>query len=112
MIVGFVIWSGVSLFIFGVGVWIWRSERAAGFYSGVEPPEVSDVKRYNRAVGTLWFVYAALMELLGLPLLTLEQNDAGFVWSMLGVVAITIGLMAAYHRILDKYGVRRGDRKA
>ena len=73
------------------------------FYTGTKPPEVTDVRKYNRAVAILWFVYAGLFELLGLPFLFLKQNAAGFLWVVLGTVAITIALMIVYNRILRKY---------
>ena len=103
MTAGFVIWTIVSLVLLGIGIWSWKSDKTIGFYAGVKPPEVSDIRKYNRAVAILWFAYAAAFELLGLPLLFLKQNKAGFVWSILGVVAITIVLMIVYNKILAKY---------
>ena len=103
MIIGFVIWSAVSLMLLGIGIWTRRSEKPAGFFSGVRPPEVSDVRQYNRAVSVIWFIYAILFEMLGIPLLALKQNSGGFIWSMLGVVFITIALPVAYNRVLLKY---------
>ncbi len=103
MIIGFVIWSAVSLMLLGIGIWTRRSEKPAGFFSGVRPPEVSDVRRYNRAVSVIWFIYTILFEMLGIPLLVLKQNSGGFIWSMLGVVFITIALPVAYNRVLLKY---------
>lgn len=103
MTAGFVIWSVVSLVLLGIGIWSWKSDKTIGFYAGVKPPEVSDIRKYNRAVAILWFAYAAAFEVLGLPLLFLKRNSAGFVWSILGVVAITIALMIVYNRILAKY---------
>ena len=103
MIVGFAIWSIVSLVLLGIGIRTLKSRRAAGFYTGVKPPEVNDIRKYNRSVAVLWFAYAVLFELLGLPLLFLRQNSAGFLWCILGVAAITIALTAVYNRILAKY---------
>ena len=103
MIFGFVIWSAVFLALLSIGIWAWKSEKAVGFYTGTKPPEVTDVRKYNRSVAVLWFVYAGLFELLGLPFLFLKQNTAGFLWVVLGVVAITIGLMIIYNRMLRKY---------
>jgi hypothetical protein len=103
VIIGFVIWSAVSLMLLGIGIWTRRSEKPAGFFSGVRPPEVSDVRRYNRAVSVIWFIYTILFEMLGIPLLVLKQNSGGFIWSMLGVVFITIALPVAYNRVLLKY---------
>ena len=103
MIFGFVIWSIVFLVLLGIGIWAWKSDKAVSFYTGTKPPEVTDVRKYNRAVAILWFVYAGLFELLGLPFLFLKQNAAGFLWVVLGTVAITIALMIVYNRILRKY---------
>ena len=103
MTVGFVIWSIVSLVLLGIGIWSWKSDRTIGFYAGVKPPEVSDIRKYNRTVALLWFAYAAAFELLGLPLLFLKQNSAGFLWSILGTVGITIALVIAYQRIQARF---------
>lgn len=103
MIPGFIIWSSVCVLILGIGVWSWRSDKPAGFYAGVKPPEVKDVRKYNHAVGMLWFVYAVLFELLGLPFLFLEQNAAGFLLPVFGTMGITIGLLVAYQRILRRF---------
>ncbi len=103
MIPGFILWSVVFLILLGIGLWAWKSDKAVGFYTGTKPPEVTDVRKYNRSVGILWFVYAGLFELLGLPFLFLKQNAAGFLWVVLGVVVISIGLMIVYSRILRIY---------
>ena len=91
------------LILLGIGLWAWKSDKAVGFYTGTKPPEVTDVRKYNRSVGILWFVYAGLFELLGLPFLFLKKNAAGFLWVVLGVVVISIGLMIVYSRILRMY---------
>jgi predicted membrane channel-forming protein YqfA (hemolysin III family) len=93
----------VFLVLLGIGIWARKSNKAVGFYTGTKPPEVTDVRKYNRAVAILWFVYAGLFELLALPFLFLKQNAAGFLWVVLGTVAITIALMIVYNRILRKY---------
>ena len=63
MIFGFVIWSIVFLVLLGIGIWAWKSEKAVGFYTGTKPPEVTDVRKYNRSIAVLWFAYAGLFEL-------------------------------------------------
>lgn len=103
MIAGFVIWSAVAVLIIGIGIWSWNAKKPVGFYAGTAPPKVTDLRKYNHAVGILWFVYAALFELLGIPLLYSKQNAAVFVVTVLGVVFITIALMTAYNRILARY---------
>lgn len=103
MAVGFVIWSFIAALIIGIGIWSWNLKKPAAFFAGVTPPRVKNVTKYNHAVGILWFAYALLFELTGLPLLFQKQNSAMFILSILGAVGITIGLMIAYHRILKKY---------
>ena len=98
MLTGFIIWTAVSALMAVIGVITWRSEKSAGFYAGVEGPQVKDVKKYNHAVAKLWFAYAAVLELLGLPLLAGRQNSP-----ILGTVAATVGLAAGYHFILAKH---------
>ena len=102
MLIGFIIWSSITLLLLGIGIWAWNSGTPVSFFSGVKPPEVKDVRKYNHSVAILWFVYAVLFELLGIPFLFLKQNHALFVVSILGTVVITIGLVIAYQRILQK----------
>ncbi|MBQ6678749.1 MAG: hypothetical protein IJM76_01885 [Lachnospiraceae bacterium] len=101
--IGFIIWSLIALLIAGIGIISWRSKKAVGFFTGAKAPEVKDVKKYNHAVAVLWWVYALLLEALGIPLLFLKQNSAGFILPVFGVVAITIALAVTYTFILSKH---------
>ena len=103
MIVGFIIWSIIAILLIGIGIWTWNAKSAAGFFAGVKPLEVKDVRKYNHAVAILWFAYAIVFWLFGIPLLVLKQNSAGFVFSFLGVVFSSLGLGIGYHLILSKY---------
>ena len=103
MIIGFIIWSAVAVIFIIIGIVSWRAKKPVGFFTGVKAPVVSDAIKYNHSVGTLWLVYAVLLELLGIPFLYLEQNSAGFIIPYLGVVVITIGLVVAYSIIASKY---------
>ena len=103
MIMGFVIWSIVFAIMLGIGIWSYRSEKPVGFFTGTKPPEVKDAKKYNHAVGILWFSYAVLLELFGIPFLFLEQNSAGFIPVYLGTIVISIGLMVGYVVIEKKH---------
>ncbi len=107
MIYAFIFWSLISLVFVGLGIWSWRSEKPVGFFSGIKPPAVSDVGKYNRSVAVLWFVYALLFELLGLPFLLMERHSAGFLVSVLGVPVISIGLAVVYTRILHRYEIKK-----
>ncbi len=103
MMIGFIIWTAITVMILVIGILTWRSKQPAGFFTGVTPPKVHDVQKYNHAVAILWFIYAALFELLGIPFLFLKHNAAGFLPVILGVVFITIALPIAYHRILLRH---------
>ena len=103
MIIGFVIWSIVSAIMLGIGIWSYRSEKPVGFFTGTKPPDVKDAKKYNHAVGILWYSYAVLLELFGIPFLFLEQNSAGFIPIYLGTIVISIGLMVGYVVIEKKH---------
>ena len=103
MILGFIIWSIVCIVLVVIGIISWNSKTPAGFYSGVKPPEVTDTVKYNHSVGILWFVYAGVFELCGVPLMFLKQNSAGFVFLILGTVFCTIAFVVAYNFILEKY---------
>ena len=108
MIVGFLIWSVCALVLVVVGIITRRSQNAAGFFTGVKPPKVSDVKGYNRAVSNLWFIGAVIFEILGLPLLFLKQNSPGFLISIILTPFWAIGLAVVYFRILAKYTKKEG----
>ena len=103
MIFGFIIWTLISLLLLGIGIWAWRSDKPVGFFTGTKPPAVSDIRKYNHSVAVLWFAYAALFELLGLPFLFLKHNAAGFLLCIAGVPVISIALMLVYTRILRRY---------
>ncbi len=96
MIAAFIIWTIVALIFVGIGVWAWFSKTEVGFFAGVKPPEVKDPVKYNRQVAMLWFGYALFYELLGIPFLFFKQNSAMFIVTILGVMALTIGLLVAY----------------
>lgn len=101
-IIGFIIWSAVVLIFVFIGIYAWNSDKAVGFFTGQKPPEVTDIKGYNHAVAKIWFVFAAVMELLGLPLLA-GQNSPYIMLSVFGVMFSVIGIIVAYVRVEAKY---------
>lgn len=103
MIIGFVIWSFCAVLFFIVGVVDLKSEKPVGFFTGVKPPEITDVKKYNKAVALLWFITGVIFELIGVPFLYLKQNSSAFVFMMLVTVALVIVMMVIYLSILRKY---------
>ncbi|SDB63984.1 hypothetical protein [Butyrivibrio sp. INlla16] len=75
MIIGFVIWSLCAVLFFVIGVVDLKSKKPVGFFTGVKPPKITDVKNYNKAVAMLWFVTGIVFELIGVPFLYLKQNS-------------------------------------
>ena len=103
MIIGFLIWSSVACVFIGVGISCRKSEEPAGFFTGCKVPEIKDVPRYNKAVSRLWFVSALVYELLGVPLMFLEQNSLWFVPIVFGIIIGVITMMVVYLKIEGKY---------
>lgn len=103
MIVAFIIWSVVALLFVVIGIVNWRSKTEIGFFTGVEPGKKKDIVGYNHAVAKIWFFYAAILEIIGIPVLFIPQNSIMVVVVMLAVVALTIGITIVYVRIDAKY---------
>ena len=103
MLIGLIVWSAVSLAIFGIAFHAWRSKTAVGFYSGVKPPDVTDVRGYNHAVALLWIIYGALFEALGALITAPGQPLALRLVLIPAIAPLTIALIVAYERVLKKY---------
>ena len=103
MIIAFVIWSVAAVIFLIIGVSTWRAKEAAGFFTFVDPPKVKDIRQYNHAVAKLWFAAAIIFEILGVPMLRLEQNSAQTIFMILGVVILVITMMVVYIRVEAKY---------
>ena len=103
MIIGFIIWSIVTVIFVGIGISCRKSSEAVGFFSGCKPPIIENVEQYNRAVSNLWFVTAGVYEIMGVPLLFLEQNSLLFIPIIFGVVLGLIIMMVVYLRIEAMY---------
>ena len=102
----FVIWSIVAVIFIGIGIGCRKEEQPVGFFTFAKPPIVEDAKAYNRAVGVLWFVSAAVFEVIGIPLLLLEQNSPLYILIIFAVIIWVIGLVIAYLKIEAKYKKR------
>ena len=111
MIIAFGIWT-IAAFVFaGIGISAGKSKKPVGFFTTVEPPKVTDVKKYNHAVSLLWIVVALIFEAMGFPFLFLKQNSPFVFLIVFGVVALVIGMMIAYLRIEEKYVKKNIDHK-
>lgn len=95
----FVIWAILGIIFIVMGIYDMNSKKAKpfGFWANAEVGPIEDVKAYNRALGKLWCVYGVLFILIGIPLLTLNEKNAGLIAiPMVGTMLISIGAMAVY----------------
>ena len=106
MWIAFIIWTVVSLIFLGIAISTLRAKEPVGFYTFVkapQPEEMKDIKKYNRAVGILWLIFAVGLELSGCPFLFLESNSPYFVFIILIVMVMSITLAIAYSFIFQRY---------
>lgn len=100
--IGFIIWMGVGILLFALGIYCFFAKKQVGFWANAKSPKVHDVKAFNRAVGKLWLVYAVIFCVLGLPML-LPQPSVAILLSVVGVVIEIVVLIAVYMKIEQKY---------
>ncbi|NMB44630.1 MAG: hypothetical protein GX995_10945 [Clostridiales bacterium] len=103
MVIAFIIWSVISITFLVIGIIARLSKKPVEFWANVKAPEVNDVKRYNKDVSVLWFVFAVLFEIVGIPLLFCEQSSLIAFISIFGTVVLAIGIMIAYTLLEAKY---------
>lgn len=101
--IAFIIWCLLgSMFLF-FALYAWFSKRSTpmGFWANAEVFEVTDVKKYNRAVSKLFFVFGIVLILLGLPLLA-GQNSPWIIVSIVGTMVESIAAMAVYSLVIER----------
>lgn len=103
MMIAFVIWSVVAVIFLGIGISCRKSSEPVGFFTFTNPPVVEDIKRYNNAVSEVWFGAAVVLEIIGVPLLFLEQNSPVFILLIFAVMILVIAMMVAYLKIEGKF---------
>lgn len=97
---GFMIWAITGILITGIGVADFFAKKPAGFWANSKVFQVTDVKKYNRSVGTMFCIYGVVMILLGLPLLD-EKYAPLILFSGIGIMLETIVLMVVYTVIVE-----------
>lgn len=104
MMYAFGIWLTASVLFAGIGLTAWNAKKAVRFWNITQQIQVRNVRKYNQAVAKMWFVFAGLFAVAGLPLLG-GQNSPWIICSILGSMFLSIGLMIVYVRIEKKYRV-------
>ena len=109
--IAFIIWAIIGVLFIVMGIYDMNSKKAKtfGFWANAEAEPIEDVKGYNRDLGILWCVYGILFTLIGLPLLMLNEQNAGLIIvPVVGVMLISIGAMVVYSvGIESKYRKKR-----
>lgn len=103
MIIAFIIWSIVSLIFLSVGITSWKAKEPVGFFTGVKPAKMEDNAAYNRTVAKIWFAFAGVLEVIGIPMLFLEQNSPAVVLIVFAVIVLVIVSMVVYMSVEKKY---------
>lgn len=98
--IGFVIWAIVGLLIVGIGVSAFFSKKAVGFWANIEVEEMTDIKKYNASVGTLFIACGLIFVILGIPMLS--SYTALILFSVIGVMIETIAAMIIYTQVISK----------
>ncbi len=84
------------MIILGIGIYSFCAKNPVSFFTGTEAPKVNDTKKYNHAVGILWWVYAASFEVLGLPFLLMRERLLSTFIVIGGTMVISIELPIVY----------------
>ena len=103
MKIAFMIWAVIAFVFMGIGSYDYFSEKPAGFWANAKTVPIDDVKAYNRAVGKLFVCFGIGFILLGLPLLVSKQNSPVILFSVIGLMFESIGMMIVYMKIESKY---------
>lgn len=110
-LIAFIIWVIVGVLFIILGIYDMNSKKAKpfGFWANAEVGTIEDVKGYNHALGILWCVYGVVFIFIGLPLLILDEHNAGLIIiPVVGGMLISIGAMIAYTvGIESKYRKRK-----
>ena len=99
--IGFIIWSiGGAAFI-GMSIYACFAKKSVNIWANVKGFEVSDIRKYNRAVAKLFCVFGIVFFVLGLPLLA-KQNSAWILLSVVGVMFESIIALTVYTLVIEK----------
>ena len=99
------IWAAYGLLIAGIGIRAFFAQKPVGFFANAEPPEVTDVKKYNRATGWLLIAMGVAFLLQGLPLLI----PGGELWMLLSIPFVMLTVIVSM--VVYTQGIERKYRK-
>lgn len=93
----------VVVIFLGIGIYSFKNNIPMHFWSGtiVEAKEITEIKAYNKAVGTMWIVYGLLYFISWI--ISVFFKEIGSI--LMGLLALpgVIVLILCYNRIYNKY---------
>ena len=91
---------------FGMGVYARRLKKPMWFWSGIEVDgtKITDIKRYNRANGTMWQIYSVLFFISGI--IEFWNGIIALIILVFSSTVGTFGLVYVYNRIYKKYSLK------
>lgn len=101
--IAFIIWSIVAVIFFIMGLIDRKSDKPVGFWANAKVSEIENIPEYNNAVAKIWFVFAVVLELLGIPLIFIKQNSPIIMFLVIGMMFLIIVIMVVYTKVEDKY---------
>jgi hypothetical protein len=103
MKLAFIIWTLLCLLFVFLAFRTSRSKEPVSFWANeTSELKIDNVKEYNSKLAKLFLVYAVLLFICGLPLLT--ESKLAVIGSVLGTVFSSFGMMAYYvMKIESKY---------
>lgn len=100
-LIGFGIWCLIGCFFVALGIFSFFSKKAVGFWANVEMFQVTDIKKYNSAMGKLFCIMGVVLIFLGFPLLS-EQTSIWILFSVIGTMVEVIVAMIVYTTVIEK----------
>lgn len=99
--IGFVIWAAFGVLFIALGIYSFFSKKVMRFWANAEVFEVTDMKKYNKAMAKLFCVFGIVLIFLGVPLLS-GQNRAWILLSVVGIMIESITAMVIYTMVIEK----------
>lgn len=100
-VIGFVIWCITGSFFIALGIYSLFSKKAIGFWANAEMFQVTNIKKYNRAMCKLYCIIGVIFVFLGLPLLS-KHTVMWILLSVVGVMLEAIVAMIVYTIAIEK----------
>ena len=107
-IICFILYLLAALFMEGIGLSQYKSQKPVGFYSGEQPPkesELTDIISWNKKHGMMWIIYGIII-IISYFIGALIGDSVWSILPMCGGTIIPVIFMIRYHSKLKKKYMR------